>query len=773
MKNQVIAAAAALLAIFACAAPAQTTTNTVDAFNPSGTGGNSYSGGQIGNVWGNWFGGAFQSLVWDSASDAGSNPGSGSMKITANFNGGNNQFVVYNGPINLIPPVNGLQYTSFQCDVRFDPSSATVISGGVPIFGHLEFGTKNGNNQDFFGSVDIRASNTNWVHVSINLNAKTDPNLMNIFDVLIHIYGPYYSPGLSGTSILWVDNIKFVGAAPVSTNCVVDWNDVRQRIDGFGASSAWASSYSTALSDLLFSTNSGAGLSLVRSRIAPDGTTSETSIMQQAIARGARAWSTPWSPPAAYKDSGSVNGGNFVSSVSNFRNYASQQARYVVNMKNSGINLYAISVQNEPDFNTTGYESCVWTSQQIHDFIPYLYSALVASNVASTKIMIAEDQNWKFDLTTNSIKDVTTSNEVGILASHPYDFSFAPTSQYDKALWETEASTLGGTYDGSIANGLFWATQIHTFLTYVNVNAWHYWWLTSAYYDNEGLTDNSGNPAKRLYVLGNYSRFVRPNYYRIGVSNNATTLISAYKDNPSGSFAIVAVNTASTTVTQVFNLKNFTAGAVTPWITSDSLSLASQSAVTVANSSFSYALPPTSVVTFAGQLVPPNTAPTLTPIADQTINAGQTLTLTNVATDAEAPPQVLTFSLLSSPASATLDAASGIFVWRPITSQADTTNLIMLQVADNGVPSLAATNSFNITVAPLAQPIVSSATVSNGQFCLVVDGALGPDYNLLASTNLVDWELLATLTSPPTPVSFVDTNFNAYPGRFYRIQLGP
>ncbi len=41
-----------------------------------------------------------------------------------------------------------------------------------------------------------------------------------------------------------------------------------------------------------------------------------------------------------------------------------------------GINLYALSMQNEPDVNTTNYESCVWTGQQFHDFIPYLATAL-------------------------------------------------------------------------------------------------------------------------------------------------------------------------------------------------------------------------------------------------------------------------------------------------------------------------------------------------------------------------------------------------------------
>ena len=53
--------------------------------------------------------------------------------------------------------------------------------------------------------------------------------------------------------------------------------------------------------------------------------------------------------------------------------------------------------------------------------------------------------------------------------------------------------------------------------------------------DNEGLTDTNGIPAKRMYVLGQYSRFVRPGYYRIGVREPmANTSISAYKDPNSG-----------------------------------------------------------------------------------------------------------------------------------------------------------------------------------------------------------------------------------------------
>src|SRR5208337_2325996 len=131
--------------------------------------------------------------------------------------------------------------------------------------------------------------------------------------------------------------------------------------------------------------------------------------------------------------------------------------------------------------------------------------------------------------------------------------------------WETEVST-GDPYDGSITNGLDWAIQIHDFLTIVQVNAWHYWWLIPYATDNESLVDTNGLPAKRMYVLGQYSRFVLPGYYRIGVNNIGATSISAYKDPTSGNFAVVAVNTNGSDFTQTFDLAGFNCITVTPWI---------------------------------------------------------------------------------------------------------------------------------------------------------------------------------------------------------------
>ena len=96
--------------------------------------------------------------------------------------------------------------------------------------------------------------------------------------------------------------------------------------------------------------------------------------------------------------------------------------------------------------------------------------------------------------------------------------------------------------------------------------------------------------------------------------------------------------------------------------------------------------------------------PSLAAISNRTLNAGQTLTLTNTATDFDLPPQPLTFTLLTNPPGAALGAGSGILTWRAPVALADSTNLFRVKVADNGAPSLSATQQFNVFVNPLLGP---------------------------------------------------------------------
>jgi hypothetical protein len=167
-----------------------------------------------------------------------------------------------------------------------------------------------------------------------------------------------------------------------------------------------------------------------------------------------------------------------------------------------------------------------------------------------------------------------------------------------------------------------------------------------------------------------------------------------------------------------------------------------------------------------------NTAPVLSAISNRVINVGVNLLITNTATDADVPAQTLTFSLPIAPTNATLGASSGILNWRPLVTQANSTNPFAVVVTDNGTPNLSATQNFSVTVNPLVLPTVSVPVLTTGQIGFFVSGQTGPDYSVQSSTNLANWNTVFITNSPAMPFTWT-TNAGANPLQFYRIKVGP
>ena len=180
----------------------------------------------------------------------------------------------------------------------------------------------------------------------------------------------------------------------------------------------------------------------------------------------------------------------------------------------------------------------------------------------------------------------------------------------------------------------------------------------------------------------------------------------------------------------------------------------------------------TTIALTLNSIIPPNTPPVLAAITNQTVNVGQTVAFTANVTDTNQPPQTLTFALLVGATNATLNTNSGAFSFRPLVTQADSTNGFTLKVSDNGSPSLSATQSFSVIVNPLSAPGVSSFSSAGGQFSVSVNGQSGPDYAIEVSTNLTQWSNVFITNSPALPFTWTDAATNS-PQRFYRIKLGP
>ena len=171
-----------------------------------------------------------------------------------------------------------------------------------------------------------------------------------------------------------------------------------------------------------------------------------------------------------------------------------------------------------------------------------------------------------------------------------------------------------------------------------------------------------------------------------------------------------------------------------------------------------------------------NSAPVLSAINSRSVIAGQVLSVTNSASDVDAPPQTMTFALVSAPSGVTVNATNGILIWRPTIAQSPATNLISVQVFDNGTPSLGTTQSYLVTVLKPAMPTLSLPACSNGIFSFSVNGDSGPDYVLESSTNLANasaWLSLATNLSVTPPFYWADPLPGIFSQKFYRVRLRP
>jgi glucuronoarabinoxylan endo-1,4-beta-xylanase len=176
-------------------------------------------------------------------------------------------------------------------------------------------------------------------------------------------------------------------------------------------------------------------------------------------------------------------------------------------------------------------------------------------------------------------------------------------------LWASEVDASETTYNSAMTGtdgGLVLAQAIHSYLTAQNVSGFEWWEL--AYYSditppNAGYTDSNFNPSSRYYVVGNWSKFVRPGWVRIDATVNPVSgvYVTAFKAPDNSAYAIVAVNENGSSVDLAVSLDGFpSVASVTPTVTSESFNLTDQADVSVSGTAFSYSLPATSVVTFHG-----------------------------------------------------------------------------------------------------------------------------------------------------------------------------
>jgi len=293
-----------------------------------------------------------------------------------------------------------------------------------------------------------------------------------------------------------------------SKKATIDWTGVHQVIDGFGAADAYVGPLSSAYQHFFFGTGEGQlGLSLLRTAVpnnadvSGDCTTVNSgcagpyvSDMKAVLAHGGRVYSSPWTPPAAYKTNGLTYCTDHAGlATADYGLYATWLANYVESLKKEkDITLHALSIQNEPDVCQT-YDSAIWTSADVDSFVADNLGPIFSSDKLTTLIFVPEPAGY-YGITLGSAcaSDESCTKHVGGINWHDYDASLSGTNTVasdpypsgwpkGKKYWETEASCAAGGvgptfcqtgFNADITDALDWAAVIDQRIAVDDANAW-------------------------------------------------------------------------------------------------------------------------------------------------------------------------------------------------------------------------------------------------------------------------------------------------------------
>ncbi len=147
------------------------------------------------------------------------------------------------------------------------------------------------------------------------------------------------------------------------------------------------------------------------------------------------------------------------------------------------------------------------------------------------------------------------------------------------------------------------------------------------------------------------------------------------------------------------------------------------------------------VADFVGEILDEgNIPPAIAFIEPQSVEAGRELRFIVEATDADVPPQVLTFSLVTAPAGMVIDPLGGLLTWTPPANSSGGVLSVTVRVTD----SAGGTDEQSFDVLVIPQPLTQGIQVINGD--LIINGTAGDDQLAIQGTGVAgQYRIFATL----------------------------
>ncbi len=389
--------------------------------------------------------------------------------------------------------------------------------------------------------------------------------------------------------------------------CTVDINTTYQTIQGFGGINLpeWITQGDMTDAQVQKAFGNGddeLGLTILRVYVSDDSNSWKIAVptAKRASALGATVFATPWNPPASMRTAGGgdLSSGKYQLKKDKWPDYADHLNSFIKYMKNNGVDLYSVSVQNEPDYAA---EWTYWSAEDLASFIAK-YGKRVTSGT-DTKLMSPESFQYKKDIYKAILNNADALANVDVWGTHFYgtqrsqmDYPALETS--GKPIWMTEVYVPNSTADSADVwpDALDVSVNIHNGLVVGNMNAYVWWYIRRSY----GLMKEDGAISKRGYCMAQYSKFVRPGDVRVEVTEQPASdvYVSAYKKTDNSQVTIVAINKNSTGYAQQFSLGGEKIANIDRWRTWEYANLSKTSNLENDGSTFWAQLPPQSVSTF-------------------------------------------------------------------------------------------------------------------------------------------------------------------------------
>ena len=233
----------------------------------------------------------------------------------------------------------------------------------------------------------------------------------------------------------------------------------KQTVTGFGAACCFGAmepyANDTQPVKLLFGPQSKIGLNIMRMEISPNfegdvrvaewnnwdtpydwqGSVPSAKIVKQ---RGGIVFGTPWSPPGEYKTNGTAQGGN-----AEDQGYQKGKLRddcyekffpwlnlFLKYMKSKGVNVDAVSLQNEPDW-WVNYSGCLYDPQDLVKLVKNHADKLDRETYSGVRLISGESLGFTQNYTDPLMQDATCRDQIDIVAGHLY--GHAPLDYMKKA----------------------------------------------------------------------------------------------------------------------------------------------------------------------------------------------------------------------------------------------------------------------------------------------------------------------------------------------------